>query len=151
MSIKSGRLSEYKVRKIMKFFCCDVEASKTALLTGINRNTINRYFRIFRDAIYEKQITDKTKFFGTVELDESYFGPKRLRGVYMPQKPGRGTWKRPVFGIFERDGRAYTELVPDVKKASLRKAIVGKVSVESIVITDGWRGYSGLVDVGYDH
>lgn len=68
----------------------------------------------------------------------------------MPQKRGRGTWKRPVFGIFEREGRVYTEIVPDNKIPTLRKVIVGKISVESIVITDGWRGYNGLVDVGFD-
>lgn len=68
----------------------------------------------------------------------------------MPQKRGRGTWKQPVFGVFEREGRVYTELVPDVKQLTLRKAIRGKIDRESLIITDGWRGYNGLVDVGYD-
>ena len=27
--------------------------------------------------------------------------------------------------------------------------ILGKVSLESIIYSDSWRGYSGLVDVGY--
>lgn len=35
----------------------------------------------------------------------------------------------PVFGILERNGKVYTEIV---------------------IYSDGWRGYSGLVDVGYD-
>jgi transposase-like protein len=105
---------------------------------------------MFRELIFDKQQNDLEKFFGIVECDESYFGRKRLRGVYMPQKRGRGTWKRPVFGIFEREGRVYTEIVPDNKIPTLRKVIVGKISVESIVITDGWRGYNGLVDVGFD-
>ncbi|MDH4321572.1 MAG: IS1595 family transposase, partial [Desulfobulbaceae bacterium] len=37
----------------------------------------------------------------------------------------------------------------DTSKASLIKVIRGHVSVESIIHTDGWRGYNGLVDVGY--
>lgn len=65
----------------------------------------------------------------------------------MPQKRGRGTWKQAVFRIFERDGRVYTELIPDVKEETLRKVIKGKVSPESVVSTDGWRGYSGLLDI----
>ena len=85
-----------------------------------------------------------------VEADEAYIGARRLRGVHMAQKRGRGTWKQPVFGLFERQGRVYTENIPDVKAQSLRQAIAGKVAVESILITDGWRGYNGLVDVGYD-
>lgn len=150
MPMKSGRLSYYQVKKLIIHFCTDIDASKTAFLTGINRNTVNRYYRIYRELIFGKQQSDLEQFFGIVECDEAYFGSKRLRGVNMPQKRGRGTWKRPVFGIFERDGRVYTELIPDSKRDSLRKVIVGKIAVESIVITDGWRGYNGLVDVGYD-
>jgi len=54
-----------------------------------------------------------------------------------------------VFGVFERAGKVYTEIIPDSKRDTLGKVIVGKVSVENIVVTDGWRGYNGLVDVGY--
>jgi len=61
----------------------------------------------------------------------------------------RGTLKQPVFGLFERDGRVYTEIVPDCKKRTLQRVILGKVSIESIIYSDGWRGYNGLVDVGY--
>lgn len=150
MPIRTGLLGYYQIKKLVTHFCIDIDASRTALLTGINRNTVNRYFGKFRELIFEKQQGDLDKFFGIVECDESYFGRKRLRGVNMPQKRGRGTWKQPVFGIFEREGRVYTEIVANNKIPTLRKVIVGKISVESIVITDGWRGYNGLVDVGFD-
>ena len=68
----------------------------------------------------------------------------------MPQKRGRGTWKQAVFGVFERDGGVYTELIPNAKSETLRKVIRGKVSLESILFTDGWRGYSGLLDMGFE-
>ena len=42
------------------------------------------------------------------------------------------------------------ELIPDAKSATLRKVIRGKVSFESALFTDGWRGYSGLLDMGYE-
>jgi len=32
----------------------------------------------------------------------------------------------------------------------LQKVILGKVDIGSVVYTDGWRGYNGLVSVGYD-
>ncbi len=67
---------------------------------------------IFRECIFRKQQSDLELFFGVIELDEAYFGRKRLRGINMPQKRGRGTWKQPVFGVFEREGRVYTELFP---------------------------------------
>lgn len=53
---------------------------------------------------------------GRVEVDESYFGAKRQRGRQGKLKRGRGTLKQPVFGVFEREGRVYTEIVPDCKR-----------------------------------
>lgn len=150
MPIKYSKLSDYKIKKILKCFCSDIDATKTAEILGLNRKTINHYYRIFREVIFEKQQQDLSLFFGEVELDEAYFGAKRLRGVNMPQKRGRGTWKQAVFGVFERDGRVYTELIPNAKSETLRKVIRGKVSLESIVFTDGWRGYSGLLDMGFE-
>ena len=78
-----------------------------------------------------------------IELDESYFGARRLRGFHGKLKRGRDTLKQLVFGIFERNGRVYTEIIPDCKKKeNCAKFFIGKL--------DGWRGYNGLVDVGYD-
>lgn len=45
----------------------------------------------------------------------------------------------------------YTEIIPNCKVATLRPIIQGKVSPEgSILYSDGWKGYDGLVDVGLD-
>jgi transposase-like protein len=150
MAVKYSKLSDFKIKKIIQCFCVDLTADQASVILGLNRNTLNRYYKIFREQIYRKQQQDLVQFFGFVELDESYFGPRRLRGVNMPQKPGRGTWKQPVFGIFEREGRVYTEVVTDVKKTTLRQIIQGKINLDSVILTDGWRGYNGLVDVGYD-
>ena len=50
MKYKS-KLSIYKVKKIIKFFCTDIDATKTAILLELNRNTINRWYNIFRQEI----------------------------------------------------------------------------------------------------
>ena len=52
------------------------------------------------------------------------------------------------FRHFETWGKVYTEIVPDASKATLQKVIRGRVGIESIINTDGWRGYQGLVDMG---
>lgn len=128
----------------------DIDATKTSILLDLNRNTINRYFKLFREAIYEHQKEICREFIGDIELDESYFGAKRVRGFRGKLKRGRGTLKQPVFGIFKRNGHVYTEIVPDCKKPTLQGIIRGRVALESVIHTDGWRGYDGLVDVGYD-
>ena len=146
----NSKLSKYKIEKIIKCFCIDIDASKTAQLLKLNRKTINRYFNVFRTLICHHQCSEKERFIGVVEVDESYFGPARVRGKPGPRKRGRGTLKQPVFGIYERNGRVYTELVPNCSAATLQGIIRGKVSADSVIHSDGWRGYDGLVDVGYN-
>ena len=39
--------------------------------------------------------------------------------------------------------------VPDCAKATLQGIIRGRVDPDSVIHSDGWRGYDGLVDLGY--
>jgi transposase-like protein len=153
--IKYSKLSNYQIKKIIQCFCIDIDATKTSELLNFNRHTINKYFLLFRKVIYLNRCLELDKIIGDVELDESYFGARRIRGFHGKLKRGRGTNKQPVFGIFKRDNLygkeiIYTEIVPDCKKKTLQAIIKGKIDVESSITTDGWRGYDGLVDVGYN-
>lgn len=141
---KRSRISEAKFRQLIRCFCLDLDACQTAELTGLNRNTVNRYLRLLRLRIVE--ICEQESWLsGEVEVDESYFGARRVRG-----KRGRGAGgKTPVFGILERGGRVYTKIVPDCAKPRLQALIRGRVSLESVIHSDGWAGYDGLVDLGY--
>ena len=134
----NSKLSICKVKKIIKFFCTDIDATKTAILLELNRNTINRWYNIFRQEIYDYQVNQKRLLYGEIELDESYFGAKRQRGFHGKLKRGGGTLKQPVFGIFERDGRVYTEIVPDCKKGTLQALILGRVDVNSIIYSEAF-------------
>ena len=68
----------------------------------------------------------------------------------MRTKRGRGaSGKTIVFGLLKREAKVYTEIVPDCKKGTLQAIIRGRVALEAVVHSDGWRGYDGLVDVGY--
>ena len=122
----------------------DFTATDCAELTGISLRSIHNIFFKIRCRIAQF-CEEQSPFHGEVEVDESYFGPKRIRG-----KRGRGAGgKTIVFGIFKRNGHVYTEIVPNAKKTTLLKAIRGQVDLESVIHSDGWRGYNGLVDVGY--
>jgi hypothetical protein len=93
----------------VRCFCADLTASQTAPLLSLKRKTVNRSFGRFRVAIAAAQERDLAAFSSVVEVDESFFGAKRLRGHPGPTKRGRGTLKRPVFGIIAllvlQDGR----------------------------------------------
>jgi transposase len=150
LQIRYGKLSGYKVGKILKHFVVDVEASKTAELLRLNRKTVDDYYGLFRQLIYQQQKQEFARLTGIIEIDESYFGARRIRGLHVKLKRGRGTRKQPVFGIYQRNGRVYTEVVPNCSGATLQTIIEHIVSVNAEVNSDGWRGYDGLVDVGYD-
>lgn len=141
------KISDYKIKKIIKCFCEDIPASKTAKLLEINRNTINRYYNLFREVIFTHQMRESGHFTGEIECDESYFGGRRVRG-----KRGRGAaGKTPVFGVLKRGGNVYVEVVENCSRESLMPIIQGKIFEGSTIYTDGWRGYNGLILNGYDH
>ena len=150
MKLNKAKISSYKIKKIIECFCLDLNATQTSKLLKLNRKTVNGYYMAFRCAIALNQHAEFEKFVGMVELDESYFGARRKRGFHGKLKRGRGTMKQPVFGIFERNGRVYTEIIPDCKKRTLQPVILGKVDKDTVIYSDGWRGYNGLVSVGYD-
>lgn len=148
--LKYKRISDYILKKVIRCFCLDIDATKTAILVDLNRKTINRYFNLFRERIFECQLAEFEQMVGEVEVDESYFGAKRVRGFTGKLKRGRGTLKQPVFGLFLRASKVYTEIVPDCRKKTLQAIIHGRIDPGSVIYTDKWRGYDGLVDVGFD-
>ena len=139
-----SRIAEKTFRRILRYFSLDLSASDTARLTGVSVRSINAIYIKLRYRLAE-ECEKHSHLGGQIEVDESYFGPRRIRG-----KRGRGGGgKTIVFGLFKRNGWVYTEIAPDAKKRTLQKAIRGKVSLNSVIHSDGWRGYHGLVDVGY--
>jgi transposase-like protein len=144
---KRWRLSKYRVKKILEHFCVDIPACKAAELLGYNRHTVERYFTIFREHILEYQHKTLMGFDGEIELDESYFGARRVRG-----KRGRGAaGKTPVFGILKRGGKVFLTVVKTCSKKELMPIITGQILENSTVYTDGWKAYDGLIVNGYDH
>ncbi|NBB75905.1 MAG: IS1595 family transposase [Bacteroidetes bacterium] len=142
---KRSKISEPVFRHIIKCFALDLTATETAQLSPVSLRSVTVIFDKLRGKIANWSLQE-APFTGTIEVDESYFGPRRI-----PGKRGRGaSGKTIVFGIFKREGKVYTEIVPNARKKTLQRIIRGKISSVSIIHTDGWRGYDGLVDVGFD-
>jgi len=136
--------SEAKFRVIIRSFALAFPASKIAELSDASRSKINKLLLKLR--IRVAQACDASSpLSGEVEVDESCFGARRVRG-----KKGRGAGgKTIVFGILERQGKVYTEIVPDASKIAATGCDPGPGSPGSIIHPDGWRDYNGLVDMGY--
>jgi len=139
-----SRIREAKFRSILLYFCLDIEAVKIAKLSNISRQSINKIIKNIRILIV-KECEKTSKMQGEIEIDESYFGAKRVRG-----KRGRGAGKKtPVFGMLKRNGQVYTQVVKNCSASELLPILCDCSDLaESIIYSDTWKAYDGLVDYG---
>jgi transposase-like protein len=144
--LNRSKISEAKSREILRYFAEDFSSTQTSKLTGISRRTISDIYQKLRLRIYDLTLLEEM-FSGEVEVDESYFGPRRIRG-----KRGRGAkGKIPVVGLLKRNGKVYTSVIKNCEKETLIPIIQGKILEESTIYTDGWKSYDSLILKGYKH
>jgi transposase len=74
-----SRISEKKFREVLKLFSLDLEADQTAKIVNLSRNTINKYYKAFRERIV-MICNQNSPLFGEIEGDESYFGARSVKG-----------------------------------------------------------------------
>jgi transposase-like protein len=142
--LSRARISETRFRNFLRCFALDLSATQAAEMTRVHRNTANALYRRIRLRLAEESERE-SPLSGEVELDESYFGPRRV-----PGKHGRGAGKKViVFGLLKRHGRVYTQVVPNVRKSTLQQIIRGRVDLTSTIYSDYLNSYHGLVNVGY--
>jgi len=92
--IRRRRISKRKFGLLAKCFSLDLTATQTGKLTDLNHNTVNRYFAHFRNLVISQALVEREleAITNGVEIDESYFGARRVRG-----KRGRGAARKSLF------------------------------------------------------
>jgi hypothetical protein len=88
---------------------------------------------------------------GEVEVDEGFVG-----GVNPDRKAGRDPVGKGLVAVAVEvrgtgSGRLRLAALPDASKRSLGPWVAENVGSGAIVHTDGWGGYAGLRDLGFDH
>lgn len=112
---------------------------------GVTYKTAWRMGQQIRKLMSAADIAE-TMLAGHVELDEAYVGGRR------PGKRGRGAaGKTIVMGLKERDGRMTTEVIPNVRKDTLRNVVLENVEPGSVVSTDELMSYGLLTGDGFQH
>ena len=145
--ISHAHISAVKFREVLKLFCADVPALTTSGLVGLSVQSTQRFYDRLRLRILELAVKEARPLAGEVEIDESYFGARRVRG-----KRGRGAaGKTPVIGLLKRGGKVFTAIVENCSRAELMPIIKGQVLSAATVYSDGWKSYDGLVLGGYKH
>ncbi len=87
--LKHARISEREFRSILELFCADVEALKASRLAQVSKNTTHRLYDLLRRRLVELANAEAAPFAGCVEVDESYFGPRRVRGIRGVEQRGK--------------------------------------------------------------
>ena len=140
-----SRISEAKFREIIKLFSADLTAQQIALFSGVSRNSVNKLLKNIRIRIAKECEKESPFEKGEIEIDESYFGARRIRG-----RKGRGAYgKIIVFGLKKRRGNVYTQVIKNCSKTEILPLISSKIRKKVRVFTDGFKTYDGLVDMGY--
>ncbi len=125
---------------------CGISAKQIQRETGVTYKTAWRMFRQIRTLLAEDVQLEGDR----VEMDESYFGPKRKRGGKRG-RPGPDSPKQCVVGIVERKGRAIALTAENATKQNLQRIATERIMPESTVFTDDWAGYNDLGEAGYTH
>ena len=126
---------------------CGISAKQIQRETGVTYKTAWRMFKQIRSLLSE---TDMQLEGEAVEMDESYFGPKRKRGGKRG-RPAADSPKQCVVGIVERKGRVIALTSANATKENLTSIANERILPESTVFTDDWAGYNDLSDAGYTH
>jgi len=145
--LKVAHFSQRKFRLLMKCFALDTPATSAAVLCALNRNTTQRIYTLLRGRIVQMACEESRPFTGEVEVDESYFGARRVRG-----KRGRGAaGKTPVVGLLKRGQNVFVSVVRNCSRKELLPIVKGRVLEHATLYTDGWKAYDGLLTSGYKH
>lgn len=126
-----------------------ISASEIARNTGVKYQTAWFACHKIRCAM----INNELRLEGMVEFDEAYIGGKKkkhpdneanLGGGSVTTKRGRGAPnKTPIVGAVEKKGRVYVKIIEKLTSRNLLAMLKSKVNTdESIVFTDGFKGYS---------
>lgn len=95
-----------------------------------------------------EMMSDDCILSGTIEVDETYIGGQDKYKSRSKRKIYDGTGyvnKVPVFGMLQRDGKVILKVVEKNPNGNVLKPIIRNyVSEDSVIISDGFGGYTGL-------
>lgn len=135
-----SRISEAKFRLLVKCFAFDLDATRTAVMVNVNRNTVNRYMRLIRMRL--------------ADFSKPPSGHKPVPAEKPPVAESsapaiRGSRKRKahVIGILIHKGDVYTEVVSASIKPRLQSLVRGRTTLESAAKSPHWRPYRAIADM----
>lgn len=165
MLVRKARLRKNKVNSLVKSFSLDLTATQAAKLYKINRNTVNLWYRHFRELIYIAS-RRAPRLSGDVEIDQAFFGGskkkkdaalvRRLAGlpareILEKAKKIKPQKRSQLLGILQRGGLVYTHAIEKADAGTLLPVIHMVIEPGSTIYTDSWGGFNKLKLDDYVH
>jgi transposase len=140
--VNRSKISEAKFRELVRYFSADLDATQITLLSGLNRNTVNRYVYSIRERIAEhceSESTVNTEF----DADESFFGVHQVK----IRPAGDAVTKTSVFGLIKQYSQVYTQIVTDCAVSLPKRGVIlGMLTPEGVVVPYGEASGNGFAD-----
>lgn len=146
--VRRAKISEYKFRKMLKYFAEDMSATQIALKTAINRNTVNRYLNEIRERIVEF-CEEHAPFKDDSNQKEL---TKIIGSASEPKADGFVKKVSTNLDFLKRRGKVYAEIITSCTASKIRNLLPGKAANTNLMIhsVDVKEDF-GLVAVGYDN
>ena len=140
--VKRSKISEAKFRKIIMYFALELDSQKIAALTGLNRNTVNRYLSRIRNRIAElcENQALTVSCHTTVKTG-------RPTAAHIGRSRSTPPDSLPVFGIQARSAHIYTEILSNGIHLKLRRLIKKGPSSDRLALPKDCLHYDGIVDL----
>lgn len=165
MISRKARLKKNKLNSLIKAFALDLTATQAAKLHKIHRNTVNAWYRHFRELIYIAS-RRAPRLAGDIEIDQAFFGGskkkkdaalvRRLAGlptreILEKAKKIKPEKRSQLLGILQRGGLVYTHPIAKADAQTLLPIIHMVIEPGSTVYTDSWGGFNKLKLDDYVH
>jgi transposase len=136
---QSTRIAPYWKGRLVEYFCLGVPAYRLRFQVPLDQKTIERWFRILREAIYVHHIEELSTLSGEIEMDEAMFVG------YRPRKYSWGaSGKHIVFGIYQRNGKVLTFPITCRSIQDLAPLMTAYTKSGGLYYTDDWHAYTFL-------
>jgi transposase len=130
---------------------CGISAKQIERETGVTYKTAWRMFRQIRSMLNPEHSGPIGGFNRRVEMDESYFGAKNVRGGKRGRPSPQNPNKVAVVGMVQRKGEVRAFVAADVKADTLIGLAKQYILPKSLVFTDDFTAYQGFAARGYQH
>lgn len=161
-------VSKKKMQMLFKLFIADSTARTAAQVTGLHRNTVDLWYRKWREVIYI-HVGRAPRFSGEIQIDQHEFGGRRKKKdsalvrqlAGLPEKEiikrgkklvrAKKEIKIKVFGILRSGGNVYTHIIKKEDAQTLIPIVHLVIEKGSTIYSDKWAAFNSLSIDGYTH